>query len=57
LVLPPNSVHRIVNTGAGRLYAITTMTPDAGFADLVEAGELTVLDAADLAVLSGTAPT
>jgi len=53
LVLPPNSVHRIENTGDGRLYAITTMAPDAGFTALIEAGEPTALDAQDAAVLAG----
>ena len=52
LVLPPRSVHRIENTGPGRLYAITTMTPDAGFAALVRAGVPEPLDSEDLAVLS-----
>jgi mannose-6-phosphate isomerase-like protein (cupin superfamily) len=53
LVLPPQSVHRIENTGTDRLYAITTMAPDAGFAALIEAGEPTTLSAADLAVFRG----
>lgn len=38
LVLPPRSVHRIVNTGRDKLAAITTMSPDRGFYDLVVAG-------------------
>jgi mannose-6-phosphate isomerase-like protein (cupin superfamily) len=54
LVLPPNSVHRIVNTEPGRLYAITTMAPDAGFASLIESGLPTTLDADDLAVATRT---
>jgi mannose-6-phosphate isomerase-like protein (cupin superfamily) len=51
LVLPPGSLHQIRNTGTGRLYAITTMTPDAGFADLITAGPPAALDAEDLVVL------
>lgn len=51
LVLPPRTLHRITNTGAGRLYAITTMLPDAGFAAMVTAGPVAALDGADLAVL------
>lgn len=51
LVLPPRTVHRIENTGTGRLYAITTMIPDAGFADLVERGAAELLDDEDLLVL------
>ena len=53
LVLPAGSVHHIRNTGAGRLYAITTMTPDGGFAALVERGPEATLDEDDLAVLRG----
>jgi mannose-6-phosphate isomerase-like protein (cupin superfamily) len=53
LVLPPGSVHQIRNTGAGRLYAITTMVPDAGFAALITAGPPAALDGDDLAVLRG----
>jgi mannose-6-phosphate isomerase-like protein (cupin superfamily) len=53
LVLPPGTTHQIRNTGPGRLYAVTTMTPDAGFAALITGGVPDVLDAADLAVLRG----
>ncbi len=53
LVLPPGSLHRITNTGAGRLYAITTMTPDDGFVALIRRGVPDVLDDDDLAVLRG----
>jgi mannose-6-phosphate isomerase-like protein (cupin superfamily) len=53
LVLPPGSTHHIENTGPGRLYAITTMVPDDGFADLVRTGASAPLDADDLAVLAG----
>jgi mannose-6-phosphate isomerase-like protein (cupin superfamily) len=38
IVLPPGTLHRIENTGVDKLYAITTMVPDGGFAELVEAG-------------------
>ncbi|MDQ2727404.1 MAG: cupin domain-containing protein [Actinomycetota bacterium] len=53
LVLPAGSRHRIVNTGPGRLYAITTMLPDQGFADLIRRGPPAPLDKADLDVLAG----
>jgi mannose-6-phosphate isomerase-like protein (cupin superfamily) len=56
LVLPPRTLHRIVNTGAGRLYAITTMLPDAGFAELIQSGTPAVLDPEDLAVLGTEDP-
>ncbi|GAA2863320.1 hypothetical protein GCM10010472_20760 [Pseudonocardia halophobica] len=58
LVLPPNSVHRIVNTsGTERLYAVTVMADDdgalpGGFAELVAKGTVTEWDATDRAVLS-----
>ncbi|MDT3438171.1 cupin domain-containing protein [Pseudofrankia sp. BMG5.37] len=52
LVLPPGSVHRIVNTsGTERLYTITVMAPDDGFAALIERGPVAGLDPEDLAVL------
>lgn len=50
LVLPPGSVHHIRNTGPGRMYALTTMSPDDGFAGLIKAGPPTTLDDHDLAV-------
>lgn len=52
VVLPAGSVHRIRNTGAGRLYAITTMTPDDGFVALIRRGVPDLLDADDLEVLT-----
>lgn len=48
LVLPPRSMHRIENSDAGRLYAVTTMAPDAGFAGLVRAGTPEPLEPEDL---------
>jgi mannose-6-phosphate isomerase-like protein (cupin superfamily) len=51
LVLPAGSVHRIVNTGEERLYAITTMSPDDGFVELITSGVPDALDAEDLTVL------
>lgn len=51
LVLPAGSSHRIHNTSPGRLYAITTMSPDDGFADLIRRGTPVALEPRDLAVL------
>lgn len=51
LALPAGSVHQIRNTGLGRLYAITTMVPDDGFAALIRNGVADHLDGDDLAVL------
>jgi creatinine amidohydrolase len=53
VVLAPGSVHRIRNTGPGRLYAVTTMTPDAGFAQLVQRGPGASLDDVDRRTLGG----
>ena len=44
--------HVVENTGATRLYCLTTMVPNEGFAELIRAGVPWQLDAADLAVLS-----
>ncbi len=56
LVLPPKSKHRIENTGKSRLYAITTMSPDDGFAGLITSGIPTTFDPEDLEVLHGAVP-
>jgi mannose-6-phosphate isomerase-like protein (cupin superfamily) len=59
LVLPPGSVHRIVNTSpTERLYTVTIMCNDSGalpggFAALVDRGADAGWDAADRAVLEG----
>ncbi len=59
LILPPGSVHRIVNTSpTERLYTVTIMSDDAGalpggFAALVDRGSQAGWDAADRAVLEG----
>lgn len=55
LILPVGSTHRIENTSdTERLYTITVMSPDDGFAALIERGQTTTLDDKDLAVLRGT---
>lgn len=53
-VLRPGVEHVVRNTGAGRLYCLTLMQPNEGFAELIRAGTPVELDAADLAVLAGT---
>jgi mannose-6-phosphate isomerase-like protein (cupin superfamily) len=55
LVLPPRSVHRIEAGPDEKLYAITTMVPDEGFAALVAAGEVASLDDDERAVLAQAA--
>jgi mannose-6-phosphate isomerase-like protein (cupin superfamily) len=52
IVLPATSVHHIVNSSATeRLYTITVMENDGGFADLILTGPEAFLDDADAAVL------
>jgi mannose-6-phosphate isomerase-like protein (cupin superfamily) len=57
LVLPATSVHRIENTSATeRLYTLTVMENDGGFADLISTGPEAVLDEQDAAVLGTVLP-
>jgi mannose-6-phosphate isomerase-like protein (cupin superfamily) len=53
LLLHPGSEHVIENTGAGKLYTLTVMTPNEGFAELIRGGERVELDADDIRVLQG----
>jgi mannose-6-phosphate isomerase-like protein (cupin superfamily) len=59
LILPPGSVHRIVNTSpTERLYTVTIMANDpgalpGGFAALVDQGTAVSWDSADRTVLAG----
>jgi quercetin dioxygenase-like cupin family protein len=51
VVVPPDLPHDLQNPGPGRLYRITVLSRDAGFAELLQHGIPTPLDAEDLAVL------
>lgn len=53
LMLRPGADHFIENTGAGKLYTLTFMQPNEGFAELICAGEPVQLDAEDRRVLGG----
>ena len=53
LMLRPGAEHVIENTGAGKLYTLTLMVPNEGFAELIRAGQPVALDEEDLAVLRG----
>lgn len=55
LLLRPGAEHVVENTGAGKLYTLTVMTPNEGFSELIRAGERVTLDAGDLSVLGGAA--
>jgi mannose-6-phosphate isomerase-like protein (cupin superfamily) len=56
LMQRPGSEHAIENSGAGKLYTLTFMTPNEGFAELILAGEQVALDAEDHLVLTGLLP-
>jgi mannose-6-phosphate isomerase-like protein (cupin superfamily) len=51
LLLRPGSEHVVENTGTGKLYTLTVMTPNEGFAELIRSGQPVELDAEDLRVL------
>lgn len=51
VLVRPNGLHEIHNTGIGRLYALSVMVPNEDFAELVRSGTPAELDAEDLAVL------
>jgi mannose-6-phosphate isomerase-like protein (cupin superfamily) len=51
LLLRPGSEHVIENTGPGKLYTLTVMTPNEGFAELIRSGERVELDDEDRKVL------
>ncbi len=53
LMLRPGTEHVIENTGPRKLYTLTFMVPNEGFAELIRAGQLVTLDAEDLEVLRG----
>ena len=54
LVLPPGLEHVIENTGTERLYCLTVMVPNEGFAEMIRNGQPMTLDQADRAVVIGT---
>lgn len=54
LVLPPGREHVIENTGAERLYCLTVMVPNEGFAEMIRNGQPMMLDQADRAVIAGS---
>jgi mannose-6-phosphate isomerase-like protein (cupin superfamily) len=49
-------VHVVENTGATRLYCLTTMVPDEDFTALIKSGIRWKLDELDLAILEGRGP-
>jgi quercetin dioxygenase-like cupin family protein len=55
-VLKPGVEHVVENTGPGKLYCLTMMTPNEGFAELIRGGTPVELDDQDRAVIAGRAP-
>ncbi len=53
LVLRPGVEHVVENTGTGKLYCLTMMTPNEGFAELIRGGTPVALTDADRAVIRG----
>ena len=55
LVLPPGMDHVVENVGSERLYCLTVMVPNEGFAELIRAGTTLSLDAFDRAAIDEAA--
>jgi mannose-6-phosphate isomerase-like protein (cupin superfamily) len=55
LMLRPGVEHVIENVGPGKLYTLTFMQPNEGFAELICAGAPVELDAEDQRILGGVA--
>jgi mannose-6-phosphate isomerase-like protein (cupin superfamily) len=51
LLVHPGTEHVIENTGAGKLYTLTAMIPNEGFAELIRDGQPVTLDEEDIRVL------
>ena len=51
ILMPPDGLHAIENSGSERLYTLCVMVPDEGFVDLIRSGIPTKLDEEDMAVL------
>jgi mannose-6-phosphate isomerase-like protein (cupin superfamily) len=51
LIVRPGGTHVVRNTGATRLYCLTTMVPDEAFARLIRSGMPDQLDEQDLQAL------
>ena len=51
VIVPEETIHALENPGPDRLYLLTVLSQDGGFADLLEHGVPTPLDAEDLEVL------
>jgi mannose-6-phosphate isomerase-like protein (cupin superfamily) len=53
LVLPPGMEHVVENAGPDKLYCLTVMVPNEGFAEMIRDGADMSLDAGDRTVIHG----
>jgi mannose-6-phosphate isomerase-like protein (cupin superfamily) len=51
----PGAEHKVINTGPGKLYCLTFMTPNEGFAELIRSGIPVALGDDDIAIIEGRA--
>ena len=54
-IVRPGHDHEVVNTGTEKLYCLTVMIPNEGFAELVRSGFRVELTAGDKAIVTGKA--
>ena len=52
LVLPPGIEHVVESVGPDRLYCLTVMVPNEGFAEMIRNGSTQSLDEADKAMIT-----
>ena len=57
MMVPPGGWHEVENTGPNKLYCLTVMTPNEGFAELILAGAADRIDDEDWAVIGGSSLT
>lgn len=51
ILVPPTGIHKLENTGSGRLYTLCIMVPNEDFVELIRSGIPAELDEEDLKVL------
>ncbi len=56
-IVRPGHDHEVINTGTDKLFCLTVMIPNEGFAELVRSGFRVPLTPDDVAVLTGTTAT
>ncbi len=52
-IVRPGNDHEVVNTGKDKLYCLTLMVPNEGFAELVRSGFRVPLSEGDVSVIAG----